>query len=333
VRDWRAQAAVPVVPRRVGGGFYLAWLFACGGVWCLAECVVPAHQASARRFWARALGVSEGFQTASTLVGALAMVGLAVALCFFTYRIWAAIAPYGQARTTPGKAVGFSFIPFYNLYWVFQAIGGWPKDYNRTLDARCLRAPRAPEGLALGLCVLSLGSLVAVWGWNDTMLVLVILALYAGYIRMASDAANSLTGAEPLPPPDSADSPAGRSALSLATAGLILGGLGAFLYWPPALVNVKRAIEALSEGGRRMGEEALADLATQGAGIVLGLGLTIVGFIFACLALGRSRRVGGHLTARLMAIAALVLATFFWGRVLCIGILLIQAGPSWRMHL
>jgi hypothetical protein len=43
---------------------------------------------------------------------------------FYTtlYRAWKCLQPGGLARTTPGKAIGFLFIPFFNLYWIFQAI-------------------------------------------------------------------------------------------------------------------------------------------------------------------------------------------------------------------
>ena len=51
---------------------------------------------------------------------------------FYTmlYKSWSAIQCYSP-RTTPGKAVGFCFIPFFNLYWSFVAINGLVKDVNQ----------------------------------------------------------------------------------------------------------------------------------------------------------------------------------------------------------
>lgn len=81
------------------------------------------------------LGVGgAGMPSADVLVGIFitfgvsALVGLLGLIVFFvlTYRMWAAIQD-GHARTTPGKAVGYQFIPFYNLYWVFQAYWGFAK--------------------------------------------------------------------------------------------------------------------------------------------------------------------------------------------------------------
>ncbi|YCM45189.1 DUF4339 domain-containing protein [Verrucomicrobiaceae bacterium 227] len=46
------------------------------------------------------------------------------------YRAWYCLQP-GGARTTPGAAVGFLFVPIYSLYWIFVAFGGWAKDWNR----------------------------------------------------------------------------------------------------------------------------------------------------------------------------------------------------------
>ena len=46
---------------------------------------------------------------------------------------WAAIQD-GHARTTPGKAIGFLFIPLFDFYWVFQAVWGLSKDFNAYLQ-------------------------------------------------------------------------------------------------------------------------------------------------------------------------------------------------------
>lgn len=43
------------------------------------------------------------------------------------YKCWNAI-PQGYARMTPGKAVGYLFVPFYGLYWLFPSIGGLGSD-------------------------------------------------------------------------------------------------------------------------------------------------------------------------------------------------------------
>jgi hypothetical protein len=70
------------------------------------------------------------------------------------------------ARTTPGKAVGFLFIPFFGLYWVFQAYYGWAKDYNQHLCNQGLDRPdrRASEGLFLATCILMVCGIIPLLG-------------------------------------------------------------------------------------------------------------------------------------------------------------------------
>lgn len=66
------------------------------------------------------------------------------------YKSWAAIQD-GHARTTPARAVGFLFIPFFNFYWAFQAYWGLSKDYNGYLKRHSVRAGKLPEWLFLCL--------------------------------------------------------------------------------------------------------------------------------------------------------------------------------------
>jgi hypothetical protein len=78
----------------------------------------------------------------------------AVMWCVLIYKMWAAIQD-GHARATPGQAVGFLFIPFYNLYWGFVAIAGFAKDYNAYVDRYEAQAPKLSEGLFLTIPILT----------------------------------------------------------------------------------------------------------------------------------------------------------------------------------
>ena len=75
------------------------------------------------------------------------------------YRSWQQIQD-GYARTTPGKAVGFLFIPFFNLYWMFEAYTGFVRDSNAYIQRHALPVNRQDEGLATAVCVLTLLCLV-----------------------------------------------------------------------------------------------------------------------------------------------------------------------------
>jgi hypothetical protein len=77
-----------------------------------------------------------------------------VFFCMNLYRAWACLQP-GGAQTTPGKAIGFMFIPFYNLYWVFVAINGLPKDWNRIVASYedLKAAPKLSETTFMLYCI------------------------------------------------------------------------------------------------------------------------------------------------------------------------------------
>jgi hypothetical protein len=73
--------------------------------------------------------------------------------CAFIYKMWAAIDDR-RARTTPGKAVGFLFIPLFNLYWLFEALPGYASDYNAYLERHRIGAARLDRNLFLATMLL-----------------------------------------------------------------------------------------------------------------------------------------------------------------------------------
>ncbi len=101
----------------------------------------------------------------------------------------------GLARTTPGKAVGFLFIPFFNLYWAFQAIPGFATDCNRTLEAMGHAHPSSPRvsrGLGIAWCVCSILGIIPVVGVAVGLAGLVIVPLF---LSQAITAANVIRAA------------------------------------------------------------------------------------------------------------------------------------------
>ena len=92
------------------------------------------------------------------------------------YKMWKAI-PAAYARTTPGKAVGFLFIPVFNLYWWFQALWGWSRDWNAYAARSQGRLPPISEQLALYIAVFgvtsgSIGTIASIGGatWLGSVL-------------------------------------------------------------------------------------------------------------------------------------------------------------------
>jgi hypothetical protein len=73
---------------------------------------------------------------------------LEVVLLILVYRMWAAIQD-GHARTTPGKAVGFLFIPLFSWFWAVTVLWGFAQDYNKYLERHSIKASKLPEILFL----------------------------------------------------------------------------------------------------------------------------------------------------------------------------------------
>ncbi len=77
--------------------------------------------------------------------------------CILLYRHWLLLQGHG-ARTTPGKAVGFGFIPIFFFYWWFYSYAGLATDNNRYLT-ECGLKPRMSFNLAVYYCVVGVLSM------------------------------------------------------------------------------------------------------------------------------------------------------------------------------
>jgi len=78
----------------------------------------------------------------------------------YLYRAWLVLQPH-TTRSTPGKAVGFLFIPFFSIYWKFVAYWRWAEEWNRLVANVRPGAPRASEGLFLAYAITGAAALVA----------------------------------------------------------------------------------------------------------------------------------------------------------------------------
>jgi len=55
-------------------------------------------------------------------------------------KMWSAIQD-GANTITTGKAIGFLFIPVFNLFWIFKAWGSYPYEYNEFAARNQLEVP------------------------------------------------------------------------------------------------------------------------------------------------------------------------------------------------
>jgi hypothetical protein len=93
-------------------------------------------------------------QTWASVTAIVLWVFILVLFLILLYKAWNRLPP-SYARTTPGKAVGFSCIPLFNCYWTFQAVWGYSKDYNEWAVAQPGDTPRLSEGLFLWYSILN----------------------------------------------------------------------------------------------------------------------------------------------------------------------------------
>jgi hypothetical protein len=121
------------------------------------------------------------------VVGALLTLYAEIVFLVLLYKAWACIQD-GRARTTPGKAVGFLFIPLFNLYWIFRAIPGFADDYNSYLDRANISAKRLTKGSLQALAVLSVLALIPKLGLIAAPVALVVQIIVAYRIRAALNA-------------------------------------------------------------------------------------------------------------------------------------------------
>ncbi len=114
-----------------------------------------------------------------------------IASCILMYRWWACLPP-GWRQTSPGRAVGFSFIPFYCFYWWFIAYGGLASDLNQFMDAHSVHGKRVSTGLAHGYVIVSILGIVLCWVPVLTNLIGVVgLILFIPFALSATRASKS----------------------------------------------------------------------------------------------------------------------------------------------
>jgi hypothetical protein len=105
------------------------------------------------------------------------------------YKAWNQIQD-GQQRTSPGKAVGYGFIPFFNFYWWFVAYQGLAEDLNSFTRKYGLNAPQISSPLAMVVCILSICKWLLIWvpgiGAMLAIAEAVVLFIFLQQVKLAS---------------------------------------------------------------------------------------------------------------------------------------------------
>ena len=108
--------------------------------------------------------------------------------CRLLYRMWCQI-PERTAKTTPGKAVGYLFIPFFSLYWIFVAYKGLALSLNQNLYNQGSRHTVPVDTVNLTcvlmilVCIPYLGAIIAIF--NFFMFLKMMRVLKDGAVALA----------------------------------------------------------------------------------------------------------------------------------------------------
>ncbi|GEM_PF-2130347 len=112
------------------------------------------------------------------VTGGLSTIGFIVIESILLHRFWSLIQD-GYACTTPGKAVGFRFIPYYSLYWEFTAFGKLPAEVNGFIQRHQLTIAPACDKNAQLHCWFLLGNIIPLIGspFGQVALIFEVLTL------------------------------------------------------------------------------------------------------------------------------------------------------------
>ena len=134
----------------------------------------------------RTIGISAGFE--DSIYGSIVVI---IFTCLFIasfvllyvqlYRLWKFVidgskkyADLHPTIETPGKAVGFLFIPFFNIYWMFKSWGQLPFNVNELAKTEG-KDVRLSRGLGITIPILILVSFIPVINIVTTLVNIFIL--------------------------------------------------------------------------------------------------------------------------------------------------------------
>ena len=117
-------------------------------------------------------------------------------VCVYQYHVLMNRIPGWQHPISPGRAVGFHFLPFYNFYWVFK----WPQEIAKFVNISLRRPLMKPEWV--GVAVFAAFVVRFVFDPGLGLLLLFVAASYvSACLRLALPAFGAPPPASEGPPP------------------------------------------------------------------------------------------------------------------------------------
>ena len=201
------------------------------------------------------------------IVAFLALLYAVFIISLFVYRMWTLIEGQG-ARTTPGKAVGFLFIPFFNLYWVFQAFWGFAKDYNQYLQNESPEAPQLQENIFLAVSIMLAISPLFFFTFELVIAYLVISFFMFAYMAASVASSVNMLAGSLSEDPEAAEAVDNQLSVKTFTGEpvLICATLAALL-----LIGAFTTSFLLPRGQYGINEVSLPDQAVYGEDVIIAI--------------------------------------------------------------
>ncbi len=176
------------------------WWAGLAGIAIVLGLIVPAAMSAFAEPDVSSADLVPG-QFVSMLIGLGFAIGAIVVLSVLLYRAWAQIQD-GHARTTPGHAVGFRFIPLFNYYWSFVALRGFAVDANAYCRRYGIPGASVSGELMVIYCVLIVCSWIPLLGILTAFISTFLMFIVYNQIANASAAiAEAKLGAGGAAPP------------------------------------------------------------------------------------------------------------------------------------
>jgi hypothetical protein len=140
------------------------------------------------------------------VIGISALIAGGIYMFVLFYQIWKYVifesrqAGLPTSIATPGQAIGYCFIPFYNFYWIFIAYGKLPKDLNALARVRGLTETMSND-LGMAIPILDLCGFIPFAGYLTGFVSFILsIIFFSQGLRMckAMNEAGSRPGAVPV---------------------------------------------------------------------------------------------------------------------------------------
>jgi hypothetical protein len=157
------MGAMPLSPSRQnpGWGLVAAWIPLSALGWLSGFLTLALVLDAGARINSREAEVI----AVSVIFNVLFMIPTVLVQMIWLYKAWDAV-PESCRSASPGQAVGFLFIPFFNYYWIFRAIAGLSASIRRGLQAYEKGSTwGAGYGVGIAACVLVVIPYLGVLAW------------------------------------------------------------------------------------------------------------------------------------------------------------------------